>query len=65
MYNRWKKKKKRNTPINSNTNYRGEIKIALVNVDYYLLQLDALKNFLGVLLHDGSLPNFNLFNVIP
>ena len=30
-----------------------------------LLQFDALKFFLGVRLHGGSLPNFTFFNVNP
>ena len=46
-------KKKRNTPISSNTNYRREIKLIPIGVDYYLLQFDALTFFLGVRLHGG------------
>ena len=52
-----------NTPINSNTNYHREMKHGPINMDYCLLQFDALKFFLGVLLHRGSLPNFNFLNV--
>ena len=44
-------KKKRKTPINSNTNYRREIKLIPINMDYCLLQFDAVKFFLGVHLH--------------
>ena len=53
--------KNRNTPINSNTNYRREMKIIPINMDYCLLQFDALQFFLGVRLHGGSAPNFNFF----
>ena len=58
-------KKKRNTLINSNTNYRREMKLMPVNMDYCLLQFDALIFFLGVHLHGRSVPNFNFFNVNP
>ena len=36
-------------------------------MDYCLLQLDALKFFLGICLHGwgGSQPKFNFFNVNP
>ena len=57
------KKKKLNTPINSNTNYRREMKLVLINMDYSLLQFEALKFFLGVCLRRGSQPNFNFFNI--
>ena len=56
--------KKRNTPIYFNTNYRTEIKLVPIIMDYCLLQFDALKFFLGGRLHGGSLPNFNFFNEI-
>ena len=57
-------KKKRNTPIYFNTNYRIDMKLVPIIMDYCLLQFDALKFFLGVRLHGGgSLPNFNFFNV--
>ena len=55
------KKKKRNTPIYFNTNNRTEMKLVPINMDYYLLQFDALKFFLWVRLHGGSEPNFNFF----
>ena len=54
-------KKKQNIPINFNTNYRKEIKVIPINMDYCLLQFDTLKFFLGVRLHRGSLHNFNFF----
>ena len=59
--------KKRNTPIYFDTNYRTEMKLELIIMDYCLLQCDALKFFLGVfLLHGGgSLPNFNCFQSQP
>ena len=63
MYSR--SNKKRNTPIYFNTNYRREMKLVPIIMDYCLLQFDALKFFLGVRLHGGSLPNFNFFNVNP
>ena len=40
------------------------MKLVLVK-DYCLLQCDALKCFLGVHLHTGSLPNFNFSNINP
>ena len=58
-----KKKKKRNTTINSNTKYLREMKLVSINMDYCLLQFDAIKFFLGVHLHGGSQPNINFFNV--
>ena len=64
MYSQSKKKKK-TTPINSNANYRREMKLVPINMDYYLFQFGALKFFLGVHLHGGSLPNFIFFNVNP
>ena len=59
------KKKTQNTLIKSNTNYRKEMKLVLINMDYCLLQIYALKIFLGVRLNEGSLPNFNFFSVNP
>ena len=47
MYNQ--SKKKRNILNFSNTNYHKEIKLIPINVDYCLLQFDAVKFFLGVL----------------
>ena len=58
-------KKKRNTSIYFNKNYRTEIKLVPIITDYCLFQFDALKFFLGARLHRGSQPNFNLFNVNP
>ena len=52
-------KKKRNTPIYFNTNYRTEMKLVPIIMDYRLLQFDVLNFFLGVPLHGESLPNFN------
>ena len=40
-----KKKKKRNTSINFNTNYRREMKLVPANMDYCLFQFDLLKFF--------------------
>ena len=51
--------KKWNTPINSVTNYRREMKLTPINMDYCLLQFDALKFFLRIHVHERSLPNFN------
>ena len=58
-----KKKKIRNTPTNSNTNYLREMNFVPINMDYCLLQFDILKFFLGVCLRRGALPNFNFSNV--
>ena len=55
-----KKKKKGNTFINFNANYRREMKLIPINLDYCLLQFDAIKFFLGVRLYGGSLSNFNI-----
>ena len=57
--------KKRNTPTLNyfDTNYRTEIKLVPIIMDYSLLQLDTLNFFLGVRLLGGSLPNFDFFNV--
>ena len=51
MYSRSKKK---NTPINSNTNYRREMKLGPKDMDYCLLQFDTMKFFLEVRLHGGG-----------
>ena len=48
-------KKKSNTRIHSNTNYRIEMKLVPIIMDYCLLQLDALKFFFGLSLHGGGL----------
>ena len=45
------KKKKWNTQINFNTNYHREMKLVQINLDYCLLQFDALKLLLAVRLH--------------
>ena len=45
---------KRNTTIYFNTNYRTEMKLVPIIVDYRLLQFDALNFFLEVRLHRGS-----------
>ena len=47
------------------TKYRTETKLVPIIMDYCLFQSDALKFFLGVRLHGGSLHNFNFFNVNP
>ena len=61
LFSHWKKK--RNTLINSLINDREGIKLIPINMDYCLLQFDALELF-GVHLHGGgSLPNFNFFNI--
>ena len=36
-----KKKRKKNTPINSNKNYHREMKLASIILDYCLLQFDV------------------------
>ena len=56
-------KKKRNTPIYFNTNYRTKMKLVPIIMDYCLLQFEVLKFFLGVRLHGWYLSNFNLFKV--
>ena len=59
----WSKKKK--IPISFNMNYRREVKLVPIIIDYCLLQFDALKFFLRVRLHGKSLSNFNFLNVNP
>ena len=44
-----------------NTNYRTEMKLVPIIMDYYLLQFDVLKFFLGIRLQGGSLSNFDFF----
>ena len=39
-------------------NYRREVKLVPIIIDYCLLQIHALKFFLGARLLGGSLPNF-------
>ena len=60
-----KNKRKKDTPINFSTNYRTEMKLVQIVMDYCLLQFDALNFFLWVHLHGGSQPNFNFFNLNP
>ena len=60
-----KKKTNRNTPIYFSTYYRTEMKLVSIIMGYCLLQVDALKFFLGVRIHGESKPNFNFFNVNP
>ena len=60
------KKKKRNTPIYFNTNYRKEMILVPIIMDYCLLQFDALKFFLDVRLQgEGSIANFNFLKSEP
>ena len=59
-------KKKWNTLSNSNTNYRREMKLVPISVDYCLLQFHTLKFYLGVHLHRGlALTSINFFSAIP
>ena len=55
------------TPNYSNENYHTEIKLVPNNMDYCILQFDALNIFFrgAFLWGGGSLPNFNSFNVNP
>ena len=48
------KKNKKEHPTNSNANYRREMKLLPNNIDYCLLQFDALKFFLRVHLDGGG-----------
>ena len=52
-------------PFISNTNYRREMKLEPISMDYCLFQFDAIKFLLGVRLHRGSPANFNFSNVNP
>ena len=54
-------KNKKKTHIYFNTNYRTEMKLVPINMDYCLLQFDALIFFLGVRLHGVTLTNFDFF----
>ena len=54
-------KTKENFSINFSASYRREMKLTPFKMNYCLLQLDALKFFLGVHLHQVSLANFNFF----
>ena len=64
MYSSLKKKEKK-TPIYFNTNYRTEMKLVKIIMNYCLLKFYALKFSLEVRLQGGSLPNFNFYNVNP
>ena len=64
MYSRSKLDQKE-TPINSNTNYLREMKLLPINMEYCLLESEALNFFLGFRLDGGSLLNVNSFNVNP
>ena len=57
-------KKKKGTPLLIPMQIIVE-KCVPINMDYFLLQFDAIKFFLEVRLHGRSLPNFILFNVTP
>ena len=50
--------KKQKSSINSNKNYRSEIKIIPIKMDYCVLIFNALNFFLVVRLHRVSVPNF-------
>ena len=63
IYSRSKKNIK--NPIYFSTNYRTEIKLVPIIMDYCLLQFDVLKFVLGVRLHGVYVTNFNFFNVKP
>ena len=47
LYDAQSVKKKGTPPINSVTNYRREMKLIPINMDYSLLQFDSLKFVLG------------------
>ena len=46
-----RKERKRSTPIYFNTNYRTEMKLVPIIMNYRLIHFDALELFLGVRLH--------------
>ena len=56
---------KKNTAINSNKNYNREMKLVPINVDYSVLQFDALKFVLRIDLHGGSMYLTNFFSINP
>ena len=58
-------KKTKHPYFSFNINYRTEMKMVPIIMDYCLLQFDALKFFLGMRLHGDSLSNFNFFKVKP
>ena len=57
-------KKKKKKLIYFSTNYRTEMKLVPIIMDYFLLQFDYLKFSLGVRFH-GGLYLTNFFNVNP
>ena len=59
---RERERKRGNNFINFHTNYRRRIKFMLINMDFCLLEFDALNFFLGDRLHGVFLPNFNFFS---
>ena len=61
MYS-WSKKGGGNT--HSNTNYRRKMKLIPINMDYDLLQFDAIQFFLEVRFHGGSQSNYNFFLIL-
>ena len=61
--NKKKRKKEEHPYIYFNTNYRREMKLIPINIDYFLLQFEALKYFLGSVYMVGSPPKFDFFNV--
>ena len=44
---------KKHTPINPNTNYRREMKLIIINVDYFLLKFGALNFFRNLFSCEG------------
>ena len=60
-----KKKGGGSTPINFNINYRREMKLISIDVNYCLLEFDALKFFLGGRLHGGLNLTLIFLNVNP
>ena len=54
-----------NNNNNSNAIYRREMKLVPFNRRYCLLEVAALKFFLGDCLHGESISKFNIFNVNP
>ena len=49
------------TLINSYTNYPKEMKLASINIDYFLLKYDALKFFVGFHLHGYDINTFFIY----
>ena len=52
-------KLKGNTPPHFSTNYRREMKLVTINMDYSLLSFDNFKFSLGGRVHRVFVPNFN------